>query len=429
MKIGKNLSIGVIGLGYVGLPLLIEFNKKFRTVGFDISKKRIHELKKRKDFNQDITKGKIKKKLNLTNNVKDIENLNIYIVTVPTPLTKAKKPDLSHLKHATKIISKVLKRNDVVVYESTVYPGATEEVLVPILEKKTKLQLNKDFFVGYSPERISPGDKKHTLNKITKIVSASNKKTAVFLSKLYSSIIKPGTYVTTDIKTAEAAKIVENVQRDLNISLMNELSIIFNKMNIDTSEVIKAASTKWNFMKFKPGIVGGHCIRVDPYYLTSKSLDLGYRPNVISSGRKINENMGLYVAKNIIKIIKKKKLKTNKIKIGIMGLGFKENCGDIRNSQVFNIIEYLERFNCKIFIEDPFVNPKLLSQKFRKKFSKKIRTVVNVLVFAVAHDDYKKLSISNIKRKLVKDNPILIDLKSIFNAKSLRKNNIFVWKL
>ena len=424
----KKTSIAIVGLGYVGLPLLIEFSKKFKTIGFDINKKRIDELKKNRDFNKDIETKNIKRNLVVTNKIKDLKNSNIYIITVPTPLTKTKKPDLSFLINATKEVSKVIEKNDIIVYESTVFPGATEETLIPIIEKKTKLKYNIDFFVGYSPERINPGDKKHTLKKIIKIVSGSNRKTTIFLKKIYNSIVSAGVYITPNIKTAEAAKIVENVQRDLNISLMNELSIIFNKMQIDTSEVLKAAGTKWNFMNFKPGLVGGHCIKVDPYYLTSKSLQLGYRPNVISSGRKVNENMGLYVAKKIIKIIKKRK-KIKKIKIGVMGLGFKENCGDTRNSQVFKIVKYLEKFKCKVFIEDPFVNPDLLSKQFKKIFFKKIAEPVDVLVFAVAHDNYKKFNISEIKKRLTNNNPILIDLKSIFDADELRKNNIFVWRL
>jgi len=424
----KKTSIAIVGLGYVGLPLLIEFSKKFKTIGFDINKKRIDELKKNRDFNKDIETKNIKRNLVVTNKIKDLKNSNIYIITVPTPLTKTKKPDLSFLINATKEVSKVIEKNDIIVYESTVFPGATEETLIPIIEKKTKLKYNIDFFVGYSPERINPGDKKHTLKKIIKIVSGSNRKTTIFLKKIYNSIVSAGVYITPNIKTAEAAKIVENVQRDLNISLMNELSIIFNKMQIDTSEVLKAAGTKWNFMNFKPGLVGGHCIKVDPYYLTSKSLQLGYRPNVISSGRKVNENMGLYVAKKIIKIIKKRR-KIKKIKIGVMGLGFKENCGDTRNSQVFKIVKYLEKFKCKVFIEDPFVNPNLLSKQFKKKFFKKIAEPVDVLVFAVAHDNYKKFNISEIKKRLTNNNPILIDLKSIFDADELRKNNIFVWRL
>lgn len=425
----KNLFIAIIGLGYVGLPLLLAFNKKYRVIGFDTNTKRIKELKKSIDFNKEISPKNIKKKLTLTDNLNNLKGCNIYIVTVPTPLTKNKKPDLSYLKNATKIISRVLSKNDIVVYESTVFPGATEDELIPVLEKKTGLRLNKDFFVGYSPERINPGDKKHNLTNIKKIISGSNKKAAIILRKIYNSIIRAGTYMAPDIKTAEAAKIVENVQRDLNISLMNELSIIFNKINVDTSEVIKAAATKWNFVKFKPGLVGGHCIKVDPYYLTSKAIKIGYKPNVISSGRKVNENMGSYVAKNIIKIIKSKKINPKKARIGIRGLGFKENCSDIRNSQVFNIIKYLDKFKCKIYVEDPFVNKELLEKKFKKKFIKKSKKPFNVLVFAVGHDCYKKISVKHLKRQLVNKNPILIDVKSIFNAKELRKNNIFVWRL
>jgi len=425
----NNLSIAIIGLGYVGLPLLLAFNKKFKVVGFDTNKKRIRDLRKNIDFNREVSSKNIKRKLNLTHDFNDLKDCGIYIVAVPTPLTKNRKPDLSYLKNATRIISKILYKNNLVVYESTVFPGATEDELIPILENGSKLKLNKDFFVGYSPERINPGDKKHNLSNIKKIISGSNRKATTIIRKVYNSIIRAGTYTAPDIKTAEAAKIVENVQRDLNISLMNELSIIFNKINIDTSEVLKAAETKWNFLKFKPGLVGGHCIKVDPYYLTSKAIKIGYKPNVISSGRKVNENMGHYVAKNIIKIIKNKKINPKKARIGIKGLGFKENCGDIRNSQVFNIVKYLDKFNCKIFVEDPFVNVELLEKKFKKKFIKKSKKPFNVLVFAVSHDCYKKIGIKNLKKQLTKKNPVLIDVKSIFDAKKLRKNNIFVWRL
>ena len=340
-------KICIIGLGYVGLPLAFEFSKHFKVVGYDVDDRRINQLKEGIDKNRQINKKNLKNcKINFTKKISDLTNIDYFIITVPTPIKLNKTPDLNPLIRATKTLSTKLNKNTVVIYESTVYPGLTEEILIPLIEKISKFKLNKDFFVGYSPERISPGVKSKVLTNIIKVISGSSPETLKKVKYLYQKIIKSGLYEAPNIKTAEAAKILENMQRDLNISLINEASIIFDKLKINTFDVLKAANTKWNFINIEPGLVGGHCISVDPYYLKYKSEKVGYVPNVISSGRKINEKMALFISKKVernLGYIKKKKISSFRYNLGIMGMSFKENCGDIRNSQVFKIINYFKK--------------------------------------------------------------------------------------
>ena len=412
------VRIGIIGLGYVGLPLAVSFAKKFEVYGMDLNRDRIEGLKKFNDNTGEIKHSKLKKtvknKLHLTNKIQDLKTCNVIIVTVPTPVKKNKSPDLSSIIKATKSLSLILKKGDTVVYESTVYPGLTEEVCVPIIEENTNFKFNKDFYVGYSPERINPGDKVHRLESITKIVSGSNKKTLKFLAKLYGSIIKAGVYRAPNIKTAEAAKVIENTQRDINIAFMNELAIIFNKMNIDTNEVLKAAETKWNFLKFYPGLVGGHCIGVDPYYLAYKSKKLGYKPEMILAGRKINDQMPLYIANEIAnKISLNKKNKTSNIQILILGATFKENCPDTRNSKVIDLYYELLKNNYHIDVYDPYINDSVLSKNFIKSrlINLSSDTKYDVVILAVGHNEFKKFD----PKKVLKNDGFVYDIKGFYN--------------
>ncbi len=408
MNYSKKLNIAVFGLGYVGLPLFIEISKKFQTIGFDKNKKKIIELKKSIDRTGELTSSQVKKlkKLKITDKIKDLINTDVFIVAVPTPINHNKKPDLEIIKEASKNIGRILKKNNIVVYESTVYPGVTEEVCVPILEKFSGLKWKRDFFVGYSPERINPGDKKHTFKNVTKVVSADTKKTLSIISNVYKKIVKAGIYNAKSIKIAEAAKVIENTQRDLNIALMNELSIIFKKMKIDTESVLKAASTKWNFNSYTPGFVGGHCIGVDPYYLTYKSKKLGYKPKVILAGRNINDNMATYASNEIFKILKKKKL-SSKSKILILGYTFKENCPDYRNTQIEKITNNLQRkfFNIEIF--DPYINKKI-KDNFLTKFPSKNK-IYDCVIIAVPHK--KLLEKERYIKNLGKNDCLYFDLK------------------
>ena len=377
----KNVRLGIVGLGYVGLPLAVEFGKQFKeVVGFDLKSKRIKELRSLIDVTGEVSRKEIKssKNLSFTYNLENIKNCNCYIVAVPTPVSSKNIPDFKLIKNACKLIGKVLKKNDVVIFESTVYPGATEEICVPILENVSSLKFNKDFFVGYSPERINPGDKKHTIKNIIKIVSGSNIKITKFISDLYSKIVKVGTHKVSSIKIAEAAKVIENTQRDLNIALVNELSIIFNKLNLNTEEVLKAAETKWNFISFRPGLVGGHCIGIDPYYLTYKSKKIGYNPKIILAGRNLNDKMSHYVGNQILKKINKKNLNKKKIKILLMGLSFKENCPDIRNSKSIDLYHFLLNKNIDIDVYDPVIDKKDKELKSINliKYPKKIIMIV-----------------------------------------------------
>lgn len=413
----KKLKLVIIGLGYVGLPLALEFAKKRSVIGFDINNKRIRELKSGIDKNLETKKKELKKnkRLFFTSNIQDLESSNCYIITVPTPIDKFKKPDLKPLFNATKIICKFIKKGDLVIYESTVYPGCVEEQCVPLIEKLSRLKFNIDFFCGYSPERMNPGDKKHTVSNIKKITSGSTPKIRDLVDNLYNEIVKVGTHKASSIKVAEAAKVIENTQRDLNIALINELSIIFSKMNIDTQAVLDAASSKWNFLPFKPGLVGGHCIGVDPYYLTFKAKNIGYKPKIILAGRKLNDSMGNYVAFELIKKMKKKLIQVKDAKILIMGLTFKENCSDIRNSGVLNVVRELKKFGCNLELHDPWVDPEEIKKKLDVyPISLLSKNTYDAVIIAVAHDQFKALKINEIN-KLCKKNHIIYDLKHLFD--------------
>jgi UDP-N-acetyl-D-glucosamine/UDP-N-acetyl-D-galactosamine dehydrogenase len=415
----NNSKIGIIGLGYVGLPLAVEFGKIFPTVGFDINESRIKSLVKGIDLTLECNEFELQsaKHLKYTSASSEIKTCNVYIVTVPTPIDIHKKPDLTPLKKSSDLLGGVLSIGDTVIYESTVYPGCTEEVCVPILEKKSGLIYNKDFHVGYSPERINPGDKKHRLPFIKKVTSGSTQKSADFVDRLYGKIITAGTYSAPSIKVAEAAKVIENTQRDVNIALINELAKIFNELNIDTIEVLKAAETKWNFLPFRPGLVGGHCISVDPYYLTHKAQEIGYHPEVILSGRRINDGMGVYVASQVAQLLNQNKILVNGAKILIMGLSFKENCPDIRNTRVIDIVDELNTYGANIEIWDPWVNAEEAEIEFPSINLVKNPNSQNydAIIIAVGHNEFTKNGIDNIK-KYGHENTVIFDVKSIFAA-------------
>ena len=418
--ISYDAKIALIGLGYVGLPLAVEFSKLYKTIGFDLNKKRISELKNSHDKTNELSKEQLNdaKKLKYTSNVNDIEDYNIFIVTVPTPIDSNKDPDLSMLKDASNSIGSVLKNGDVVIYESTVFPGATEEICLPILEKVSGLKLNKDFYIGYSPERINPGDKNHNLVNIKKVVSGSNSDAANLIEKLYKSIVKAGVHKTSSIKIAEAAKVIENTQRDINIALMNELSMIFDKLNINTEEVLKAAETKWNFISFRPGLVGGHCIGVDPYYLTHKAKSVGINPEVILAGRKINDEMSIYIADRLIKKMKENQIKIDSANILVMGFAFKENCPDHRNTKVIDLIQALNKKVSNVFCFDPYVDSDSVYEQYGiKLISKPEFKKYNAVIIAVAHDEFKNMSLEKIKGLMVSD-PIIYDVKNIIKDKT-----------
>ena len=411
------LKLAVIGLGYVGLPLALAFEKKRSVIGFDIQKKRIEELLSGTDKNLESTNEELKnvRQLNFTSNEAELKSVNCYIITVPTPINEFKEPNLKPLFNASEIVGKFIKKGDLIIYESTVYPGCVEERCVPILEKFSKLNFNKDFFCGYSPERINPGDKNHTVSNIKKITSGSTKEIADLVDDLYNEIVTVGTHKAPSIKVAEAAKVIENTQRDLNIALINELSIFFNKMNIDTEAVLSAAESKWNFLPFKPGLVGGHCIGVDPYYLTYKAKSIGYDPKIILAGRELNDKMGDYVASQLIKEMKKKSIKISGAKILIMGLTFKENCADIRNSGVKNVIESLKNFNCNLDLYDPWVDKEDIKKTYdiHPKSSLNKNTYDGIII-AVAHDKFKTMGFNSIY-DLCKKNNVIYDLKYLFS--------------
>jgi len=411
-------KIAVIGLGYVGIPLAVEFGKKFETIGYDINHQRIDELKNHYDRTLEMTSLELKSSKNLiyTTNPDDLKNCNIFIITVPTPINNKNLPDLKPLKSSSKVVGKLLKKEDIVIYESTVYPGVTEDECVPILEKQSGLVFNKDFYCGYSPERINPGDKERTLTKILKITSGSNKKTAKKVDDLYKSIIKAGTHLASSIKVAEAAKVIENTQRDVNIALVNELALIFDTMGISSKDVLQAAGTKWNFLNFKPGLVGGHCIGVDPYYLTYKAEKMGYKPNLILSSRAINNRMSSYIAKKTIKLLINSDKKIKGSEILVLGLTFKENCPDIRNTKIVDIIDDLLDFKCKVDLYDPWINKEEVQTIYKNyniinnpfNSSKKY----SAIIVAVAHKQFVKLKQKDYEN-ISLDNPILIDIKGI----------------
>lgn len=406
-------KICVIGLGYVGLPLAHAFSAKYEVVGFDISKYRIDELSTGYDRTLELTENQVKEAIKngmkFSLDINEIKDCNIYIVTVPTPIDKNKRPDLTPLIKASETVGKVLKKGDIVIYESTVYPGATEEDCVPVLEKFSNLKFNVDFFCGYSPERINPGDKEHTVTKILKVTSGSTPEIGKKVNELYASIITAGTHLAPTIKVAEAAKVIENSQRDINIAFVNELAIIFNKLGINTNDVLAAAGTKWNFLPFRPGLVGGHCIGVDPYYLTHKAQSIGYNPEIILAGRRLNDNMGIYVANQVIKLMIKKGHKIEGSKVLVLGITFKENCPDIRNSRVIDVIEELQEFGCNIDIYDPWADTKEVEHEYNLKLIKELNIAkYEAIVLAVAHNEFKQL-------KLKTNENIVFDIKSILN--------------
>ena len=414
----KNIKIAIIGLGYVGLPLAIEFGKVYKTIGFDIKEDRIKELLAGKDSTLEVTSEELQesKMLTFTKDLNDIQSCNIYIITVPTPIDKFKKPDLFPLESASETVANVLKKDDIVIYESTVFPGATEEVCVPILEEHSGLSYNEDFYCGYSPERINPGDKEHRITMIKKVTSGSTEEIADKVDALYQSIIVAGTHKAESIKVAEAAKVIENTQRDLNIALINELSVIFNKLGIDTESVLEAAGTKWNFLPFKPGLVGGHCIGVDPYYLTHKAITVGYQPEIILAGRRINDGMGNHIADQVAKLMIKKNIHLVGANILIMGLAFKENTPDLRNTGVINLVETFKYYDCNVDIYDPWIDKNEALHEFGiKPISNLIEGKYDAILLAVAHDEFKELSSDQI-RAFGKDNHILFDVKYLLNA-------------
>ena len=412
----KKIIIGVVGLGYVGTPLAVSLGRFFNVVGFDLNKKRILELKKKIDITKETTLNEFKKakKIIFSHKSEDLKNCNIFIITVPSPVTKSNKPDFYFLKKASKIVAQVMKKKSVIVYESTVYPGATEEQCVPILEKESRLKYNKDFFCGYSPERINPGDKSHRLEDITKIISASDKKTLKLLEYIYKKILKNGVFLASSIKVAEAAKVIENTQRDLNIALMNELSIICSKLNIETKEVVDAASTKWNFHKYFPGLVGGHCIGVDPYYLTHKSKLLGYNPKIILAGRKLNDSMANYIFSKLEKLLKIKKIKKKNLRILVLGITFKENCPDIRNSQSLKLTKLIKNKYNKVFVFDEVANIDKTEDKKIILLKKLEKNTFDVIILAVPHKKIVSKGVKKIKSYL-KQKSIFLDLKGYFN--------------
>ena len=413
-----NGKIALIGLGYVGLPLAVEFGKKRSVIGFDINKNRIRELKNGIDTTLETTSQELKNSVHLsyTTNLEDIKNCNIFIVTVPTPIDKHKRPDLTPLEKSSKSVGSILKKGDIVIYESTVYPGATEEVCVPILEQQSGLTFNKDFYCGYSPERINPGDKEHRVTTIKKVTAGSTPEIATEVDELYQEIIIAGTYKASSIKVAEAAKVIENTQRDVNIALINELALIFNKLDIDTESVLEAAGTKWNFLPFRPGLVGGHCIGVDPYYLTHKALEVGYNPEMILAGRRLNDSMGSYVADQVSKLMTKKRIHVVDANVLIMGLTFKENCPDLRNTRVVDLVEEFEGFNCNIDVYDPWVDKDEAVHEYGiKPIDQPVEGKYDAILLAVAHDEFKQLSLEQIKA-FGKDNHVLYDIKYLLKA-------------
>lgn len=417
----EDTKIAVIGLGYVGLPLAVEFAKKYKTFGFDINEARVKELNAGHDHTLEVAEAQLKevltesctsaKGLFCTNQLDKIEGCNVFVITVPTPVDKHNRPDLTPLYKASETVGKVLKRGDIVVYESTVYPGVTEDECVPVLERVSGLKFNEDFFAGYSPERINPGDKEHTVAKILKITSGSTPEAAEKVDQLYKSVIIAGTHKATCIKVAEAAKVIENAQRDINIAFVNELAKIFNRLDIDTDEVLQAAGTKWNFLKFKPGLVGGHCIGVDPYYLAQKAQEVGYHPEIILAGRRLNDGMGEYVAHEVIKLMVKKDIPVKGANILVLGITFKENCPDVRNTKVVDILHTLKDYDTNITIYDPWAEPAEVKHEYGWDSVKELNgtTGCDAVILAVSHDEFKTLDLS----KICKENAVIYDVKGV----------------
>ncbi len=414
----KDINLSIVGLGYVGLPLAVEFGRKRSVVGFDINQLRVDELKAGNDLTLETSREELAaaKHLSYTTNLEDLRACNCYIVTVPTPIDEYKRPDLTPLIKASETVGKVLKKGDIVIYESTVYPGCTEEDCVPVLEKHSGLKFNQDFYCGYSPERINPGDKEHRVTTIKKVTSGSTPEIADLVDALYDEIITAGTHKADSIKVAEAAKVIENTQRDLNIALINELALIFNKMDIDTEAVLKAAGSKWNFLPFRPGLVGGHCIGVDPYYLTHKAQAIGYHPEIILAGRRLNDSMGTYVVAQLVKAMTKKRIQVEGAKVLVMGLTFKENCPDLRNTRVVDIVSELKDYNCYVDVYDPWVSVEQAQHEYGITPIGKAKTGgYDAIILAVAHHQFKDMGAAAI-RALGKPTAVLYDLKYVLSA-------------
>jgi UDP-N-acetyl-D-glucosamine/UDP-N-acetyl-D-galactosamine dehydrogenase len=426
----ESISIAVIGLGYVGLPLAIEFSKKYKTIGFDKNKERINELNNEFDKTLEISKEQLNNaEINYSSQIKEIKDSNVYIITVPTPVDKHNNPDMEPIASASKIVGKLLNIGDIIIYESTVYPGATEEFCVPILESESNLSYGVDFTCGYSPERINPGDKKHQLTTIIKVTSGSNKKTADFVDKLYQSIITAGTYKVSSIAVAEACKVIENTQRDVNIALINELSMIFNKLELDTMEILDASSSKWNFLPFQPGLVGGHCIGVDPYYLTHKAKEIGLHPEMILAGRRINDSMGKFLADCTISEMIKSGMETVGSKIAILGLTFKENCPDLRNTKVPDVINSLNSHGCEIYVSDPYASVSEARKLYDINLVEKSSlSNIDVIILAVAHQEYRKIKKDELL-KIFNKKALVIDVKSMFEKNFFDGTRINHWRL
>jgi UDP-N-acetyl-D-galactosamine dehydrogenase len=413
-----NFKIAIIGLGYVGLPLAVEFGRKFPTIGYDINQTRVTELNDGNDFTLETTAEEIASStlLECTFDAEKLFDSNVYIVTVPTPIDESKTPDLTPVESATRLVGRYLKSGDIVIFESTVYPGATEEICVPILEQASGLKFNSGFYCGYSPERINPGDKERTLTTILKVTSGSTPGIATVVDELYQSIITAGTYKASSIKVAEAAKVIENTQRDINIALVNELALIFNRVGIDTEEVLQAAGTKWNFLPFRPGLVGGHCIGVDPYYLVHKAETLGYHPQLIAAGRRVNDNMGHFVVSEVVKLMATKKVNIVDSKILILGLTFKENCPDLRNTRVVEMIDELKTYNANIDIYDPWVSENEAKAEYGLTLIDEPKSnQYDAIIIAVSHNEFKAMGVDGI-RALGKENHVLYDIKYLFES-------------
>ncbi len=425
-------KIAIIGLGYVGLPLAVEFGKKYPTTGFDINGPRIAALISGHDSTLEVDEAELKQatQLNYTTDIEQLKSCNIYIVTVPTPIDSHKRPDLTPLEKASEIVGKVLSKGDIVIYESTVYPGATEEVCVPILERHSGLTFNKDFYCGYSPERINPGDKEHRVTTIKKVTSGSTPEIADIVDNLYKSIITAGTHKASSIKVAEAAKVIENTQRDLNIALMNELAIIFERLGIETLEVLKAAGTKWNFLPFRPGLVGGHCIGVDPYYLTHKAEILGYHPQVIQAGRRINDGMAAYVAQQTIKQMIRSGTNIRGAKVIVLGLTFKENCSDLRNSKVADLVKELQEFGCEVYVHDPLAEAEQALHEYGITLREwhQLPQNADAIVAAVSHAKYTTQPVANLLAPL-KRCGVFIDIKSAYMPEAITATGAYLWRL
>jgi UDP-N-acetyl-D-galactosamine dehydrogenase len=425
-------KIAIIGLGYVGLPLAVEFGKLRPVLGFDISQARIDELKSGKDSTLEVAPEDLKKATQLvySSNREALADCGIFIVTVPTPIDKANRPDLTPLVKASETVGKALKPGSVVIYESTVYPGCTEEICVPVLEKHSGLKFNKDFFCGYSPERINPGDKVNTLTKIKKITSGSTPEVAKAVDDLYKSIITAGTFLAANLQVAEAAKVIENTQRDLNIALVNELSVIFDRLGIDTLDVLEAAGSKWNFLPFRPGMVGGHCIGVDPYYLTHKAEEVGYHPQVILAGRRINDDMARYAARNVIKLMLRNGIDVARSTVGVMGITFKENCPDIRNSKVVDLVNELQKWNVNVVVTDPWANADEVMHEYGLQLGNvDADNKVDSLVVAVGHNEFRARDMADLRRLCKGEKPVLADVKALYNRKAAADAGFTVFRL